>query len=275
MKRRAQAGGFTIIESMIVLAVTGAMFVIAVTAFYGQQERTRFTQGTRDADSRITDVANDVTSGFFPETTAWRCSAVANQPPEIRAAGAAQEQGTNEDCIFLGKAIQFGPSEAGCSNNCTGARTVTIAGNRTAGGADVDSLDDAKPVAAPNNSPYVTPFTFGYGLGVKRVFDQANNSLSGIAFITSLGSFGSGGDPIAGSQTAGLYGVTGPVGQTIANFDTAIGAIRESNRISSATVCFRNDTNANARQAALEITEQASGINTRLIVDSVPLGCNP
>ncbi len=272
MKRRAQAGGFTIIESMIVLAVTGAMFVIAVTAFYGQQEKTRFSQGNRDADSRITDVANDVISGYFPETSDWRCSAVPNQPPEIRAADAAQ--GTNEDCIFLGKAIHFGPGEVNCSNNCASARSVTIVGNRIAlGGADVTSLDEAKPTAAPDNSPYVSPFTFGYGLGVGRVFDQAGNSLSGIAFLTSLSSYATNGDPVAGSQTAALYGVRGPVGQTVANFDTDIEALLETNRITSATICFRNGTGSNARQAALEITEQAAGINTRLIIDSVPVGC--
>ena len=40
---RLKNRGFTIIEAMIVLAVTSAMFIVAMLAVNGQQERTCFT----------------------------------------------------------------------------------------------------------------------------------------------------------------------------------------------------------------------------------------
>lgn len=277
MKRRTSAEGFTIVESMIVLAVTGAMFIIAMVAFNGQQERTRFSQATRDAESRISDIANDVSTGYFPEAADWVCRPQSGASPQIVNQPNAGGQGTNEGCIFLGKAIHFGPDDINCANNCVTARNVTIVGNRTitpaTGTREVESLAESFPGATPSDSPFVESFTLKYGLGVDRIIDENNTQMAGLAFITSLNATAANNDPVAGSQTVGLYRVTGSVGAPTTNFNNNIATIRESNRIRSATICMRGDTSASARRAAIVVTEQAAGINTLLLTDDVPVGC--
>lgn len=109
--------GFTILEVMIVLAVSSAMLVTAIVLFGGQQGKVQFTQSIRDVESKIQDVMNDVSIGFIPSSTT-RCSPGVNGP--TFPAGVV-EQGANPGCIFVGKAIHF---------KRTGMSILTLVGNR-------------------------------------------------------------------------------------------------------------------------------------------------
>lgn len=277
MRRLAQARGFTIVETLIVLAVTTAMFIVAITAFSGQQERTRFSQATRDITSKVTDVANDVSAGYFADTSEWTCTQRPTDSPLIDRGAVASGQGKNQDCIFLGKALQFGPNDEDCAANCSTMRIATVVGHRTVttatGTRDVETLAEARPGAAPVGSPYDEEYILPYGLGVYRILDEGNVATGGIAFITSLGASDSSNNPIAGSQTVGLFKIGGSLGASTDSFDTnGVKALRESARISKATLCLRSDTTG-GRKAALVLNEQATGINTNLIIDNVPVGC--
>lgn len=106
----AQRGhGFTIIEVMIVLAVTGALFVSAALLIAGRQQQTQFDQSIREVQSQIQQVINEIGHGFYPNSGDFSCEAGSSGPPTFT--GAAAGQGTNEGCIFLGKAIQFGVAD--------------------------------------------------------------------------------------------------------------------------------------------------------------------
>lgn len=276
MRRLAQARGFTIVETMIVLAVTAAMFIVAITAFSGQQERTRFSQATRDFTSKVSDVANDVSAGYFADTDEWTCTQRPTNSPLIEQGAAPSGQGKNQDCIFLGKALQFGPNDTSCAARCTKMRIATVVGHRTtttaAGTRDVETLAEARPGAAPTGSPYDEEYALPYGLGVYKILDDSDQPIGGIAFITSLGASDSSNNPISGSQTVSLYRVSGVLGRPTATFDTNVRALRETARISKATICLRMG-GVSGREAALVLTEQATGINTNLIIDNVPAGC--
>lgn len=258
---RLKNRGFTIIEAMIVLAVTSAMFIVAMLAFNGQQERTRFTQGTRDFESKLRDVANDIRTGYFSDTKAFTCNGTGTS---VTFTSGTNTQGTNESCIFLGKAVQL----TGCTEACTSLSFVTVAGKRQTSGKEVTSLTDAKPTVAP--SAYNDDYLMQYGLRVTGAFDEAGNAISGIALLTSLASYDANDDPIGGSQSSRLFSV--PTGGQA--FSLKVAGITESNLIKSATVCLANDNGSAARKAVMTIGDTASGISTELVVDDVPEVCN-
>lgn len=96
-------GGFTLFEVMITMAVSAAMLVMTVILFNGQQRKTQFAQSVRDLQETLQDIQNDTATGYFPNST-YVCSATPTGPQISAGSGV---QGTNQDCIFLGKAIHF------------------------------------------------------------------------------------------------------------------------------------------------------------------------
>ena len=95
--------GYTILEVLIVMAVTGVIFMATILTFGGRQATTEFTQGVRDYESKIQNVANDVYSGFYPN--GYQCTANPGTAPHIDAAPVPGRSGANIGCISLGKVI--------------------------------------------------------------------------------------------------------------------------------------------------------------------------
>jgi len=124
MKGGKQPLGYTIIEVMIVLAISGVMFLIAASFINGKEEETAFTQAVHETASRIQDVISQVNSGQY-----------ANLPLDCYTSpalgfvtfGAAPSpgQGANPDCTFLGKVVHF--SVNGISNDY---ENIAVAGSR-------------------------------------------------------------------------------------------------------------------------------------------------
>jgi len=97
-------GGFTLFEVMITMAVSGSMLVTAVILFGGQQRKVQFAQSTRDFKQTLQDVMNDTSTGYYPNST-YSCSSSVTGPV-INILGNV-EQGSNQECVFLGKAIHL------------------------------------------------------------------------------------------------------------------------------------------------------------------------
>jgi type II secretory pathway pseudopilin PulG len=96
--------GYTIVEVLIVLAVSSFMFVIAANFINGKQARTAFTQGSNDVASNLQSVLDQVTDGHFSDvpitcTNTGSTLTIINNP--------SPSQGTNQDCVFLGKLLHF------------------------------------------------------------------------------------------------------------------------------------------------------------------------
>ena len=122
MKNR---GGFTIIETLITLAVSSALFVTVMVMFSGRQGRVEFAQGMRDIESHIRDVSNDVRNGYYPAVTSQKCTKNADNTLGFSASASVQGKGTNNDCIFAGKVMLFDISSDDIS-------TYSLAGLKTA-----------------------------------------------------------------------------------------------------------------------------------------------
>lgn len=134
--------GYTIIEVMIVLVVTSALFISAVLLINGRQQRTQFDQSIREIRSQIQQVINEVSNGFYPDFSNFTCTVTASGPPSFSLASSGQ--GTNEGCIFLGKAIQFGVE----GTDPQQFRVINIAARqKSSGGGEVANLSQAQPRA--------------------------------------------------------------------------------------------------------------------------------
>jgi len=110
MKRggyRETTAGFTIVEVLIVLAVSSILLLSAIALVSGRQNQTEFTTGINDFKQQLQQLINETASGSYPNSGGFTCNANPGQPVTF-SAGAANNQGTNQGCIFLGKAIQFG-----------------------------------------------------------------------------------------------------------------------------------------------------------------------
>lgn len=72
-----------------------------------QQGRNEFNSAVRDIQTRIQDMSNDVSTGFYQNPGIFTCRSVGGPSGRPKVTPANSEQGTNEGCIFIGRAIQF------------------------------------------------------------------------------------------------------------------------------------------------------------------------
>jgi type II secretory pathway pseudopilin PulG len=143
MKYSSRVEGFTIVETLIVLAVTSALFVSAALVIGGKQNATQFSQGIRDIESQILKVSNDVSSGYYPNNGKIECKNNSGtlELKEITL-GPDQEQGTNKGCVFLGKIMHFAVG----STNSSDVNVYSLVGLRLSNyPVEANAFADTKP----------------------------------------------------------------------------------------------------------------------------------
>ena len=122
-------GGFTIVEVLIVLAVSSILLVSAITLINGRQGRAEFTTGVNSGLQQIQQLINETGSGYYPNDGDFTCIGNAAGPVKFSLAPqGSTSQGTNSGCIFLGKALQFGTG-SNPPNNQT-VEVLPIVGNQ-------------------------------------------------------------------------------------------------------------------------------------------------
>lgn len=182
--KRPQSG-YTIIEVMIFLLVSAALLGSVITLISGRTERTRFTQSVENMERRLQDLLNDVSTGYYPTTGNFACEA--GSAGIVFTPNRQVEQGSNRDCIFLGKALSF-------SSSSYDAYTMVGLRNsgdiRTTGMKNIESLQDAKVrlLGAGGNPGIVDKFDILADVEVKKVVSLADKSrnLSGIALVSDF-----------------------------------------------------------------------------------------
>lgn len=92
-------------ESMIVLGVTGVLFLSLAMMVSGQQGKARFKAAMTDITTQIQSQINQVATGYYPSMGDFRCVAAGNV---ILLTAATQELGSNKGCTFLGSAMMYG-----------------------------------------------------------------------------------------------------------------------------------------------------------------------
>lgn len=221
-------GGFTIIEVLIVLAVSGFLFVGAAILIAGRQSQTEFDQASRQIQAQIQQTINEVAVGYYPKTGNFKCTVSGANPPVVDSG--VSEQGANSDCIFVGKVMQF--KMAGTSPEQF--KTYTLVGRRlssTAAGQEATSRATALPVViAPTTSNLNTPDNsennlLGGGLTTaSMVWGASANPIGAVGFMQSFAKY-SGSTIQSGAQSVVVIPVANTaLGATAIDGATAINA---------------------------------------------------
>jgi type II secretory pathway pseudopilin PulG len=195
--------GYTILELMIVITVSATMFVSVAIAFGGRQQEVQFTQAVRDFDARLLDIINDVSTGYYNNSAGINCSVLGVDPLErptvVGDATNAGSQGSSDNCIFIGKAIQFAPDDSAAPGNKKDStiHVYNMLGKRTSDGSPSGTLEAARPKAvAPDANPddkdlagEVSIIELDWGLQVTDIKDGITptaNEYGVIGFFTSF-----------------------------------------------------------------------------------------
>lgn len=96
---KQKQGGFTIVETLIVLAITGVMFVATAALVSNQLSRYRYRDSMLRIEEIVRNNINDVQTGYIPD-------AAGTSVPGLACATTAAV-GTSVDCEFIGKQIVF------------------------------------------------------------------------------------------------------------------------------------------------------------------------
>jgi prepilin-type N-terminal cleavage/methylation domain-containing protein len=188
--------GFTVIEVMIVLAVTGLLFATSIVLISGKQNQTAFDQSIRQIQSQIQQVINEVSIGYYANLGDVQCSGGGSAVTLTKAAGTPQ--GSNSGCIFLGKALQFqvdtkDPEEFN-------VYSIAALQKGGPGGVDSSTLAEARPkVIAPSSAETGLPDsttvdTLQNGLTTVKMWYNGgvgNRDIGVVAFTSSLAKFNS------------------------------------------------------------------------------------
>lgn len=200
MERARKQRGFTIIEVLIVLAVTAAMFLLAVLSINGKQDIAEFQQAINDVRSSLQQQIDQVAAGDYSNTGNFTCDGTSGS---IVIDQGTNVQGSNDGCIYLGRVLQFGVQKT----NPQQFISYTIAGLQN----NTGTLVSAKPVVvmpsgASNQSDYYSTNTLHYGLNVVSMTSNGTN-IGAVAFLSTLGQF-SGGQLVSGSQSLDLIPIS-------------------------------------------------------------------
>ena len=243
--------GFTIMEVLIVLGVTGALFISAVALISGRQNRTEFTIAINNVVTQIQQTISDVGTGFYPSANNIKCTInVATAAPQFTAG--TDTQGTNSACTFMGKAIQFGVKNTDPEKFAT----YSLAGLRLkVDGADAANVTEANPkvmvlsTAVPTDPPTAMG-VLQNGLQTGKVtYTQAGTTKDAvaIAFVSDLSQNSDG--LVSGAQNVNVYPIQSPIGQVVPTIPSDTAAAINANLTTSqvnpdggVTICFLSNT---------------------------------
>jgi prepilin-type N-terminal cleavage/methylation domain-containing protein len=201
--------GFTIVETLIVLAVTSVLLISALSMINGRQGRTQFSTGLREIESILRDTLNDVNNGVLPAVSNLECDLSGNSAPILRYGSTGDTLAKNEKCVLAGKAIQLGNAT---ENDIF--TTYYLAGRRLdISGDPVKDFVDLRPVAihpansTPANDSRVNATqasTFPWG--ITPVLNNGNPSSVAFALVYKdfRGAAVNGGSITSGNSAIGL-----------------------------------------------------------------------
>jgi prepilin-type N-terminal cleavage/methylation domain-containing protein len=256
-------GGYTIVEVIIVLAISGALFAAAVTVFGGKQGRTQFTQAMQDVDSQIRSMVNDVGVSLYPEAGQYSCSISGSGRAVLTATPTGVA--TNGACIYLGEAFQADTS-AGAGK----IYSYTVLGRRLSSGNVVTSFSDANPEPAidpaSGSGNTLLRETYVIGADTHIAWSKVSTSLSApaasapetdlVGFYNNLQSTSA-----SGKQSVLSYGYTGFSTASGNSVKTAVETTVPPTQIQSWYMCF--ESGSSSQFAQLIVYATSVGISTK------------
>lgn len=287
MKGGKRPQGYTILETMIFLAVTSALFVSVSLLVSGKQRNTEFNLAVRETQSKINDILNDASTGYYYNTNNFKCTVSGGAIQITSGTGA---QGQNTDCVYMGKAIQFAPS--GQPSQLVFYNIVAKREDST--GKDPSDYIQARPQAiAPRTLASSIPdatelYRLPGGLKVESLkyclmIDASCTDIGTVAFMSKLASYSTSGLRLSGSQSVDVVPINKPpsslLGQTkiLAADDLFLSGLTGTtegydftnrNPIGGVIVCFSGEGSNNV--AKIKISGGSRRAETQLTIEPGP-----
>ena len=256
---KRKIAGYTVIEVMIVLSVSAVLFASAIAGYSYQNRKTEFTNAVRDMESTIQDTLNDVSTGYYPNATNFDCIRAGSPAAPSLDDSNTSEQGTNQDCIFLGKAVDVTDDFL---------RTYTMVGLRNSSDDEDEPPADIEE-AESRTIPYDGTFdqhALSASIDVTRIVTQSGADSAGFAVVSG---FGNGEDGGAGATTTQV---------SIASIDPSYNfasstsrTVNGSNLDQDITICI--EETGGGRQASIRIGA-GSQTNIETMIDGWAPECD-
>lgn len=272
-------GGYTVVEVMIFLAVSGALIIVAFTFMNGRLDRTRFSQAVVELEEQLQDTFNDASTGFYPSGENFNCYKQAPRAGDGATvpdfSNVDEGLGSNEGCIFVGKLVHFFTDGSDRADTNYDIYTMVASNDITEDQLNLEGAANRPPpirllgtktIGGPNSTPGIAQFKeIGADIFVyKRITDTGQpvghggyNTLAVIADLTTSGFVS--GEEGSNSSRLKLYGYSGPIpGNDQGLMDMNPGKFYEIK--GSALLCLKQDAIAgntrSDRTAVLEIDKQ-------------------
>lgn len=204
MKRVVGPAGYTIVETMIFLGVSAALFVSASVLIAGRQRRTQFATTVRDFSNKLQSVNGNVASGYYNTSGTIDCHTSGSN---VSISAGSNEQGTNADCMYLGQ-IVVSPQA-----NQSDFKIVSVVGRRVTGNnpvREVKDLNEAAPTLYTNTAETYSLAGADFlsvSVGGTKLVPDSSGSTS-IAFIGSLASYNDAGGLQSGGSHTDVFKIT-------------------------------------------------------------------
>lgn len=251
MRAPRRAAGFTIVELMLFLAITGLLFLIGFWGTSFQVRNVRFTDGIRDLDSYLQGQYNLVSTGANPRALNATCInngtslsfATTNTPPATA--------GTQDQCVLLGKVIKFNPGSGDVNTYYVAGRRLTDTSSPQLSGNDMTDLQNSLPTVSDQATE---TYNINWGLTFFQSSVAAPNNLTQVfAFLRSPSSGKIMSFALPSSSAGNSLGSGTPLTSTLIN---------SGNLANNAGYCFKDAGNRKAiirlgqgnRSDALDLT---------------------
>ena len=223
-----RSAGFTIIETMVVLTVTGALFVVIAATLAGRQNEAEFLHAVQSVQSQTQQIIDQVADGYYPSQNNFSCSASGSS---VSFSSVAASQGTNDPCVFLGKVIQFHIAGTGTGSLPEAYQVYTIAGLRSATTGTGSPFQSAGATVVGNidgNGDYTSysdANQLEYGLTTKWVKVNGTATVGAVGFLMEPGDFGTSNGYNSGAQPVDLVPIPGTSVSPPQTIPVAVGII--------------------------------------------------
>jgi prepilin-type N-terminal cleavage/methylation domain-containing protein len=258
--------GYTIVEVLVVMAVSGAMFLIAANFISGKQEKTAFTQSVNEMASRIQDTITKVSAGQYsdiPLNCSWDGTTTTILP------GSAP-QGTNPSCVFLGKLISFAyPTTHNYQElSLAGGRADALNGTPTLSEVDPAIIGSLTTTQATTQQVDITDMTYTDTTGAVHALPATSppatpsSGYYNVGFVQGLGTANGSGSFLSGAQSIALvYSTLDPTALSTPSNNLMLQTAR------SVSICMGDGTQSanlvigtNNNQLSVDVQRFAPGV---------------
>jgi prepilin-type N-terminal cleavage/methylation domain-containing protein len=267
-------GGFTIIEVMIVLAISSIMLVSAAAVFSGRRASTDFSQSVYDLQSQIQSIANKVSSHNIPGLGQQNCS-----PASFGLSGTYRPlfggASNSGECIYLGQAIQFTKNNSAIYTYPVFGLSTVYAGAVSTGSTPATlaqthpepAIDTTSSTPASSDFLFKDTYTVLNGLKVRTAtWNNVENDILGL--YSSLQDNNTSGNEISVMSYSYTNSLTNPELQMKNCVEGSIVACNNPNTIT--TKLWKLCVTDNNRIAQITIKGVATGIATSVNMTACP-----